>query len=99
MTVTPLTCPIECAVLVGVQADHLADSPHVVPQHDTLSLHHEEVCVGWRRDQKRKEAVKALRIRRRKNRGRGRSGRMRRRRKRLVVGGREHMRGGGRGGK
>lgn len=70
LTVTPLTRPVERAVLVGVQADHLADGPHVVPQHDALSLHHEEVRVGWKRDQRREEPVKALRSRRRKKRGR-----------------------------
>lgn len=78
LTENPLTCPIERAVLVSVQADHLTDGPNVVPQHDALSLHHEEVCVGWRKDQKREEAVKALRIRRRNDRGRWRSSRMRR---------------------
>lgn len=41
------TCPIKCAVLVGVQSDHLTDGPHIVPQHDALCLHHEEVGVGW----------------------------------------------------
>lgn len=40
-----LTRPVERAVFVGVQSDHLADGPHIVPQHDALSLHHEEVCV------------------------------------------------------
>lgn len=78
LTENPLTCPIERAVLVSVQADHLTDGPNVVPQHDALSLHHEEVCVGWRKDQKTEEAVKALRTRRRNNRGRWRSSRMRR---------------------
>lgn len=41
-----LTRPVECTVLIGVQSNHLAYGPHVVPQHDALSLHHEEVCVG-----------------------------------------------------
>lgn len=41
-----LTRPVECTVLVGVQSDHLANGPHIVPQHDALSLHHEEVRVG-----------------------------------------------------
>lgn len=45
----PLTCSVECAVLVGVQPDHLANGPHIVPQHDALSLHHEEVCGGWKK--------------------------------------------------
>lgn len=93
MFIFPLTCPVQRAVLVGVQADHLADGPHVVPQHDALSLHHEEVRVGWGKDQKREEAVKALRIRRRKTRGGGGGGA--RKRKGGVAVGREHGRGGG----
>lgn len=71
---TPLTCTIKRVVLVGVQADHLANGPHVVSQHDALSLHHEEVCVGWRKDQEREEPVKALSIRRGDNRQRLRRG-------------------------
>ncbi len=41
-----LTRSVERTILVGVQSDHLANGPHIVPQHDALSLHHEEVCIG-----------------------------------------------------
>lgn len=36
-------CPILCAVLFGVRLDHLTVGPHSFPQHDALSLHHEDV--------------------------------------------------------
>lgn len=48
-----LTRPVERTVLVGVQSDHLANGPHVVSQHDALSLHHEEVGVGCQQDREK----------------------------------------------
>ena len=40
------TCAVKCAVLIGVQSDHVSNGPHIVPQHDALGLHHEEIRVG-----------------------------------------------------
>lgn len=56
------TCAVECAVLIGVQSDHVSDGPHIVPQHDALGLHHEEVRVGCGRKQEKMDRLKKIRF-------------------------------------
>lgn len=67
-----LTCAVEGTVLIGVESDHLTNGPHIIPQHDALGLHHEEVGVGWREGLRQGE--REGRVRKRRERDVGKRG-------------------------